>query len=288
MERVLSVEEKIKRAEEIYARRRSNYPSKERLETTVPVNEKKNLKLFKKMFIQILICVLIYYIFYLIQDTNYLFSEDVIQKTNEILSYDLNFNQLYEKVMTYINGFQLKSESESSIEEIQNQEEEGYQEETLSATDVVEEEVQVQESKSEMELDAEYVKQNFSVIRPIEGVVTSEFGERESTNPIVTPNHIGIDIAANTGTQIKAAMDGKVTVASYNSSYGNFLKVENGEVMTVYAHCQTLYVKEQDEVKQGQTIADVGSTGNSTGPHLHFEIRRQGRFINPRYVIDFS
>lgn len=287
MERVLSVEEKIKRAEEIYARR-SNYPSKERLETTVPVNEKKNLKLFKKMFIQILICVLIYYIFYLIQDTNYIFSKDVIQKTNEILSYDINFNQLYEKVMTYINGFQLKSESESSKEEIQNQEEEGYQEETLSATDVVEEEVQVQEAKSEMELDAEYVKQNFSFIKPIEGVVTSEFGERESTNPIVTPNHIGIDIAANTGTQIKAAMDGKVTVASYNSSYGNFLKVENGEVMTVYAHCQTLYVKEQDEVKQGQTIADVGSTGNSTGPHLHFEIRRQGRFINPRYVIDFS
>ena len=301
MERVLSVEEKIKRAEEIYVRRKNNYPTKERQKTTVPVNEKKNLKLFKKMLIQFLICSLIYCIFYLIQDTNYIFSENVINKTNDILSYDTNFNEFYKSIMMYVNKLKLKTTDESTkeealkqevVENIQTQQE--YQEETLSATDtVVEEKVaevveDVKEPKTEMELDAEYVLQNFSVVKPIEGVVSSEFGERESTNPIVTPNHIGIDIAADTGTIIQAAMDGKVTVASYNSSYGNFLKIENGEVMTVYAHCQTLQVKQQDEIKQGQTIATVGSTGNSTGPHLHFEIRRQGRFINPRYIIDFG
>ena len=82
-------------------------------------------------------------------------------------------------------------------------------------------------------------------------------------------------------------MTGTVTVAEENSEYGKFIKIENGEVMTVYAHCKSLKVKKGDKVKIGQTIATVGSTGHSTGPHLHFEIRLSGRYINPRYIIDF-
>ena len=292
MERVLSVEDKIRRAEEIYERRKNNNHSKENIEATVQVNEKKNFKLLKKILVQLLICALIYCIFYLIQDTNYIFSEEVINRTNEVLSYDINFSEAYKTIKVYLRGLNLlpNEETKGDENEIINEEQENdnYQEETLSVSDIVVEEKKEEEPKSEMQIDAEYVLQNFSVIKPIEGVVTSEFGERESTNPIVTQNHIGIDIAANSGSQIKAAMDGKVTVASYNSSYGNFIKIENAGVMTVYAHCQSLNVKEQDEVKQGQIIALVGSTGNSTGPHLHFEIRRDGRFINPRYVVDFG
>ena len=293
MERVLSVDDKIRRAEEIYARRKSNNISKGNIETTVPANEKKNFKLLKKILVQLLICALIYCIFYLIQDTNYIFSEEVINRTNKVLSYDINYTEVYQTIKVYLRELKLLPTEETQSEENETineeQENENYQEETLSVSDiVVEEEKKEEEPKSEMQIDAEYVLQNFSVIKPIEGIVTSEFGERESTNPIVTPNHIGIDISANSGNEIKAAMDGKVTVASYNSSYGNFIKIENNEVMTVYAHCQSLNVKEQDEVKQGQIIALVGSTGNSTGPHLHFEIRRDGRFINPRYVVDFG
>ena len=292
MERVLSVEDKIRRAEEIYARRKNNNHSKVNIEATVPVNEKKNFKLLKKILVQLLICALIYCIFYLIQDTNYIFSEEVINMTNEVLSYDINFSEVYQTIKVYLKGLNLlpSEETETDENEIikEEQQNDNYQEETLSVSDIVVEEKKKEEPKSEMQIDAEYVLQNFSVIKPIEGVVTSEFGERESTNPIVTPNHIGIDIAANSGSQIKAAMNGKVTVASYNTSYGNYIKIENNDVMTVYAHCQSLNVKEQDEVKQGQIIALVGSTGNSTGPHLHFEIRRDGRFINPRYVLDFG
>ena len=299
MERIISVEEKVRRAEEIYARRKNNYIPKERIENTVRGKEKKNFKLLKKIIIQILICALIYCIFYLIKNTNYLFSETTLNKIDEVLSYDINLKEIYENINEYLRKINSNTVEENSKEkdEIEESKEKSFEEETLSANDMeVQEntsnvELEItdveEEPKSQMQLDAEYILQNFSIIKPIEGVITSEFGERESSNPIVTPNHIGIDIAANLGAEIKASMDGKVTVASYNSSYGNFLKIENGEIMTVYAHCKSLYVKEEQEVKQGQIIALVGSTGNSTGPHLHFEVRRQERFINPRYVIDF-
>ena len=195
--------------------------------------------------------------------------------------------------MTYIINTTKSNDKENNeeiiVEQEKEQEGESYKEETLSASDIVVQDTgNCEETKSQMEIDAEYILKNYSVIKPIDGVVTSEFGERESTNPIITPNHIGIDIAANSGASVQASMDGKVTVASYNESYGNFLKIENGDVMTVYAHCQSLKVKENDEIKKGQIIALVGSTGNSTGPHLHFEIRREDRFINPRYVVDFG
>ena len=113
------------------------------------------------------------------------------------------------------------------------------------------------------------------------------FGARESTSPIVSTNHKGIDIAAKEGTKIKSAIDGQVEVAAYNSEYGNFIKIKHGEVLTVYAHCQKLKVKQGKKVKQGDVIALVGSTGKSTGSHLHFEIRLSGRYINPRYIIKF-
>lgn len=69
---------------------------------------------------------------------------------------------------------------------------------------------------------------------------------------------------------------------------GNYIKVENGEVSTIYAHCKTLYVKQGEKIVSGQEIAEVGMTGNATGPHLHFEICRGGRQIDPTYIFDFT
>ena len=94
MERTMSVEEKIRRAEEIYARRQEGT---QRKTTTVSVNNenKKDVKLLKKMIIQILISITIYLIIYIIQNNNYIFSEDFLKRANEILSYDMNFKQIY-------------------------------------------------------------------------------------------------------------------------------------------------------------------------------------------------
>ena len=68
---------------------------------------------------------------------------------------------------------------------------------------------------------------------------------------------------------------------------GNHIKILNNDVMTLYAHCKTIYVKEGDIIKQGQAIAEVGATGNVTGPHLHFEIRKDNRYVDPDLLIEF-
>jgi murein DD-endopeptidase MepM/ murein hydrolase activator NlpD len=92
-----------------------------------------------------------------------------------------------------------------------------------------------------------------------------------------------LDIAATTGTPIKVISDGTVTFAEYNGSYGLLVKVDHGNgVESWYAHTSKIYVKVGQELKAGDVIAAVGSTGNSTGPHLHLEIRINGEHVNPQ------
>lgn len=111
--------------------------------------------------------------------------------------------------------------------------------------------------------------------------VTSPYGYRYLRG--VYEFHLGIDIGASYGTNIKAADGGKVTYAGWKGSYGYLIIVthDNGS-QTYYAHCSKLLVSRGDKVYQGQVIGRVGSTGNSTGPHLHFEIRINGKTVNPR------
>ena len=142
------------------------------------------------------------------------------------------------------------------------------------------------ENKSQYELDVEYLKANYDFIMPVTGTVTSRYGKREETE-VVSANHQGIDIGANEGTPIYAAIDGTVTVSSSEGEYGKHIDITNGDVLTRYAHCSKLLVKEGEKVKQGEKIAEVGSTGKSTGPHLHFEIRVNNRTINPESILDF-
>ena len=144
-----------------------------------------------------------------------------------------------------------------------------------------------EDKKSQYELDVEYIKQNYKFKMPVTGTVTSRYGEREATN-IISANHQGIDIGANMGTPIYAAMEGTVKVSSEEGEYGKHIDITNGDVLTRYAHCSKLLVKEGEKVKQGEKIAEVGSTGNSTGPHLHFEIRRDNRAINPESIMNFK
>ncbi|MBE3519472.1 MAG: peptidoglycan DD-metalloendopeptidase family protein [Firmicutes bacterium] len=125
-------------------------------------------------------------------------------------------------------------------------------------------------------------KANLSMIWPVQGTITSYFGNR--IHPILGDArfHAGIDIAAGYGTPIRAAEDGRVLVARYEGGYGNYVVLDHGGgISTVYAHCQSLLVKVGQEVTRGQVIAKVGSTGLSTGPHLHFEVRVQGQPTNP-------
>lgn len=119
-----------------------------------------------------------------------------------------------------------------------------------------------------------------TLTKPISGTITSRYG---AISRIRSSAHTGLDIANSTGTPIKAAAAGTVKKAEYSGAYGNLVIVEheNG-VETYYAHCSKIYVEVGDEVTIDTTIAAVGSTGNSTGPHLHFEIRIDGNTINPQ------
>lgn len=116
-----------------------------------------------------------------------------------------------------------------------------------------------------------------SLNTPIKGVLTSTFGEQRSGY-----NHKGIDLAANSGTAIEAALDGTVYFSGVASGYGNVVMINHGDnIETVYAHCSKLNVSTGESVTKGQTVAEVGSTGDSTGPHLHFEIRVNGNPVDP-------
>lgn len=126
------------------------------------------------------------------------------------------------------------------------------------------------------------VELGISLIRPVTGTITSRYGLRSRDN------HKGIDIGANKGTPIYAAASGTVTVSQYGYSggYGNYIILSHGNgVQTLYGHCSELCVSAGQYVSQGQLIAKVGSTGNSTGNHLHFEVRVNGVAQDPQNYV---
>ena len=116
----------------------------------------------------------------------------------------------------------------------------------------------------------------------VSGRISSYFGPRKSPTAGASSYHKGIDVAAPTGTHIIASAGGKVVTATYSSSAGNYVMISHGNRMySVYMHCSRLAVSEGDSVTQGQLIAYVGSTGISTGAHLHFGISKNGEYVNP-------
>mgnify|MGYP005880317873 FL=1 len=335
MEKSISQEERIRRAEEIYSRRRYNnrygeslYRSGETRNRYQPQETRKiKGKMINKMIIQMIVCVIIYTCIYMLQYSNYLFSKDMVDKTKEVLSYDISIENLYNKSNEFFLNLQKKFNWGVNNEQNDNVNEEAQDQNTeetniensnaessentseannenvdnseISQNDASTEvknndttqlavggadETQQEEEKSQEEQDIEYVKQNVSIIWPIKGVITSRFGNRTPTE-IVTANHKGLDIAGNMGDNIVSAMEGTVVQYSEEGDYGKHLRIQSGEVLTLYAHCSELLVQEGSTVKQGDVIAKVGATGRATGPHLHFEIRRDDRFINPELIL---
>ncbi len=336
MEKTISEEEKIKRAEEIYYRRKLNNSNVRMPSSQVKEKgENRQFSLYKKMILQILVCILIYLVFSLVKEANYMFSENIVNKTREVLSTDINFGVLYNNVATFFENnkdhfafiTRLWSNEENENQEENNivQNEETNQNENTQSQNVQNENTQNEDnkqniidentetqsakveqtggiggsindakivttsakSKTQMEIDAEYIKSNFSMALPAKAVITSPYGKREPTE-IVSENHQGIDIGVPEGTTIVAAMEGKVSVVSKEGDYGIHVKIVNKDITTIYAHCSKILVKEGDTIKKGQKIAISGNTGNTTGPHLHFEIRRNDRTVNPELILSWD
>ena len=351
MEKTISVEERIKRAEEIYNRRTSQNDNIRYTYNRKKTNNAKGLKfdLIKKMITQILLCFLIYAVFYVISNSEYIFSEDFRNNVNSLLNTQMDFKEIYNDAKSYFsewlststeeivdniieNGDEKQKESLNSNEQddqqkSQTENEEGSQEEIQNT--VEESKIDIQENISEtlyeqadgqmqkqeeinigganeenaynseeiskennepqnsqMEIDAEDIKKSISFEVPVKGYISSKFGIRNPSTSTVPKNHTGLDIAATTGTVIKSATDGTVTLVSSYGDYGKHYKIQIDDVVIIYAHCSKLYLKEGDTVTKGQSIAEVGSTGNSTGPHLHFEIRKDGRLVDPQLILN--
>ena len=365
----MSVEEKIRKAEEIYNKRRG-------IEMTPKTNNIEVaqtslvMRKMKKLFIQLSVSVIVYFILYSTDFGTVIFSQETAESVKSVLRTDMDFYGLYNNVVTYIqsiipkeedtnidnnvettneindnnpevlnniettndnnpevinetegnviesinsieinsveetnniqNTAQINVEAENITNEapetidniIENKEVEDISDEVNigGATEIYEDsKTTFEEQKTQMELDAEYVLSKVQFIKPLNNYqISSRYGLRNPTTASVPKNHKGIDLAAETGTKIISATEGTVILASSQGDYGNHLKIQIDDIIIVYAHCNKLYVKEGEEVSIGQEIAEVGSTGNSTGPHLHFEVRVENRIVDPEYILDFS
>ena len=275
----MSVEEKIRRAEEIYYRRNGQnlYGYRQK------GSGKNAPTLTHRMLKQLIICLMIYGVFYVVNNRDYFMSQQFRNEVQQIASKNEQLNNLYNYVIGYIDKYFTQNdelqENQDKSEEVTTNvtTEENNQEKTSSENEQelesneeniggAVETVNLSEEKSQEEQDIDYVKNNISFITPIQGTITSTFGWRTPTTATVPKYHTGLDIAASTGTVIKSATDGKVILASSQGDYGNHYKVEVNGIIIIYAHCSKLYLKEGDSVTQGQEIAEVGSTGNSTRP----------------------
>lgn len=115
---------------------------------------------------------------------------------------------------------------------------------------------------------------------PVKGRISSRYGSNSSVRD---HTHMGVDVAVATGTPIKAVGSGKITVSGTSGGYGKLIVINHGNgVESYYGHCSKLYKAVGTWVEAGDVIAAVGSTGNSTGPHLHFEVRVNGKYVNPQ------
>jgi len=206
---------------------------------------------------------------------------NTIEEAEEIVNQAKNENTEQELDLSILEKY-TQNKDEVKVAEIE-----------VTKTDVnnkITETLEKQEAEKQAEEAAKKAKEELDAMpeingikiatKPISGTITSRYGE---SSRLRKSTHTGLDISATTGTDIKAVASGTVTCAKYSGSYGNLVKIDHGNgVETWYGHTSKMYVKVGQEVKVGDVIAAVGSTGNSTGPHLHLEIRINGTHVNPQ------
>lgn len=189
-------------------------------------------------------------------------AEAIVQNLKETYSEiepDLVINTMYLENVDEVNEENIQIAKEKMTQELQN------------------------ELEEKQEKDSKTVNGIYLACVPVTGKITSRFGANES---IRDHTHKGIDIGAAGGTPIYAAAGGTITYSGWESGYGNLVIIDHGNgVETYYGHCSKLYVSKGQKVNAGDKIAAVGSTGNSTGNHLHFEIRLNGAQVNPQKYV---
>lgn len=236
---------------------------------------KKQDYLVKTIICQFLICSLIFSLIFVI---NYL-DTPALKLFKENLFSELNKNLKTEEVEEVFK----KIENFASDEFILTD----FSEELFDAEVLGEGGKDEKINNGNVNYSFEKYKLNYKIYNPvINARVSSEFGEREHPISGDTGIHKGIDLALNKGEPIYAIYDGEVVEAGYDQWNGNYIKIKHdNNIMSVYCHCEKLFVKKGEVIRGGEKIATVGSTGQSTGPHLHFEIRIKNVSYNPEYAL---
>ncbi len=219
-------------------------------------------------------------------------NSDIWNKATEIAKSDINIDQVRNGIEWGIEYIKIAvpeilnpESTETKTSEV-SQQAEAVEVSTSVAEEIPEPEADPTEGMTQGEKDIYNIVKATTILRPLNGEITSTFGDR--IDPVTSKYtlHTGIDFAAVTGTQVKSAIAGTVVeVKKSNVSLGNCVKIKNSDIVTTYAHCSEIKVKEGDKVLQGDVIALSGNTGKTTGPHLHFEVTKDGRYVDPEKVI---
>ncbi|HHV98283.1 MAG TPA: M23 family metallopeptidase [Clostridiaceae bacterium] len=248
-------------------------------------SQKSNNSLALTITRQLIVCLLILLLVVIIKGIQVPFTKGISEKIKYVVVHNIDFTNLYNKIDGIVAKITNKEKTNS--EENKNlAEDKDNTYDADSATDykgpVVAGEMYIPD-----EMSLEYVEINAQLIAPVEGTLSSPYGERMHPIKKTVEFHRGIDIEAAEGTKIRAALGGKVVETGEEPTYGKYVKIEHTDgITTVYAHCSKIIAEIGQKVNQGDIIAEVGDTGAATGSHLHFEIWKDGKSLNPSNYID--
>jgi len=247
-------------------------------------SQKNNNSLALTIARQLIICLLILLIVAIIKGIQVPFTKNLSDKIKYVVVHNIDFTNLYNK----IDGIVAKITNKEKSNTAEDNDNTANNADTDTSADY-KEPVVAGEMYIPDEMSMEDAEINLQLIAPVEGTVSSPFGERMHPIKKTVEFHRGIDIEATEGTQIRAVLEGEVVEAGEEPTYGKYIKIEHTDgIATVYAHCSKLIAEKGQKVKQGDIIAEVGNTGAATGSHLHFELWKDGKSLNPSNYIVIS
>lgn len=238
---------------------------------------------WSKFVIQTIISAVILAIFLYCRSVEAITTSAFWKTTTNMLESDISVEEMKKKVEWGIEKVKIIIpeflESEEVKEGTKNNTDTIYKEDK---NEELREEIDSDKIVNQEDKDIQDILKATTVLRPVKGEISSNYGDRVDPKSGNSEVHTGVDYKVAVGTQIKSAITGTVVeVKKSNVSLGNFVRIKNSDIVTTYAHCSAIKVKEGDKVNQGDIIALSGNTGNSSGPHLHFEIKKEGRTVNP-------
>lgn len=269
-----------------------------------------NYKIIRKVLVQLIASGIILIFILGIKNINISATKQINTSINSLINSSLDFNNMYKNISAFAtNAYnqgkdlfqkQLKSqpvpekssvqEGETRLPQVKSTNSTTIEKKTSTSSAIHVSELKqaapILSSINSSDIDIKSIKSQYVFANPLKGSISSPFGLR--IHPITKKGafHPGLDIGASKGTAIYASLGGTVIEARRGETFGNFVKIQSGkDILTIYAHCNKLLVKKGQRINRGQKIAEVGDTGLALGAHLHFEIWKAGRPVDPACIV---